>query len=685
MNLLMGKKMKRKLLQKISIGISIVLIGSFFFSVTSQTPKSIAYASISTLEFSIKSNQNTEPPIGEINSDRTASSSTSYLGNGVYSLDSSIGNVHYQDTNDNWQNIDNTISSVADAYRWQTAGNASFQVAFTDRFNAGMSMRVRHKASNEQIQMQPYNLDYTNDTTATSNTGTIQLVKSAQPVLATVTNPVEPLIAGKTYHAGKIQWDGAYGAGTHFTWQVETTRIPKLLTIDSLANLPTPNASVLAGTNPVLRLTLFFLPSNGVTIWLDGQQWDKRTTKATFNTIEFRDSQGTVLWGFDPLMYWDSAGNQGQSVATCRWTGAYLSIEIRVPWSWLQTATYPVFIDTTVDYQVGASSDDCFVRYNSNTSAWAISLTSTFLGVGKADSSNTKTGGGLRWGGITIPSGATITAAYITMTSSYTTSGTVVKTYITGDKENDPATWSTLADYQARRGTIVGGANNNNITTAQVAWDSIPAWTADTEYQSPGISSVIQELINAHAPNNEHIALFWDDHDARGTQLTVLRRGYSYDSSTTKCGKLHIEYTADSTYDLTNSPTTLAFGTINPSTTYYAGGSAYSNPVTDGQCTFTITNSNSNAIKVNIKESNPTGGVGWTLTSSSPGSNTIRDTAVVSGTNPASGIVLTTSDQVLVASIAASGTKKWDLQRETGTFTDVAEKTSTITLTGVAP
>jgi hypothetical protein len=148
---------------------------------------------------------------------------------------------------------------------------------------------------------------------------------------------------------------------------------------------------------------------------------------------------------------------------------------------------------------------------------------------------------------------------------------------------------------------------------------------------------------------------------------------------------VYVTYTSGgSTYNLTNSPSSKDFGIVSANTTYYAGGGAYSNPVTDGQCTFTITNSQSNAIKVNIKESNPTGGVGWTL-SSSVGSDTIKDTAVVSGVDPASGVVLTTSDQVLIASLAGSATKKWDLKRETGTFTDGAQKTSTITLTGVAP
>ncbi len=138
--------------------------------------------------------------------------------------------------------------------------------------------------------------------------------------------------------------------------------------------------------------------------------------------------------------------------------------------------------------------------------------------------------------------------------------------------------------------------------------------------------------------------------------------------------------------DISNTPSSKAFGVVAASTTYYAKGSAPNNPVVDGDCTFTITNNDTvNAVKVNIKATNFTGGVGWALTSGAPGSNTVRITAYPSGTDPASGVVLTTSDQVMLASLAAGATKKWDFKFEAGTFTDGEGKTSTITLTGVIP
>jgi hypothetical protein len=136
-------------------------------------------------------------------------------------------------------------------------------------------------------------------------------------------------------------------------------------------------------------------------------------------------------------------------------------------------------------------------------------------------------------------------------------------------------------------------------------------------------------------------------------------------------------------YDIANDPTTKAFGVVAPSSTYYAKGSAPSNPVQNGECTYTLTNSG-DTVKILVKVSNGTGGVGWTAVTGSPSENCFRITAYQTGTNPASGIVLKLSDQQFIASLAA-GTTYWDFKFETGSsFTDGVQKTITITFTAVA-
>jgi hypothetical protein len=154
-----------------------------------------------------------------------------------------------------------------------------------------------------------------------------------------------------------------------------------------------------------------------------------------------------------------------------------------------------------------------------------------------------KIGCGLKFNNVTIPSGATITTSYLTLTARGANNGTTCRSRITGNKQINPATWGTLADFQARRGTVVGGANNNNITTAQVTWDNIVAWADLTAYNSPEIKTIIQELINQGGwASGQSLAVFWDDFEGR-SDAAACRFAYSRVTSTTLCAQLHIEYT----------------------------------------------------------------------------------------------------------------------------------------------
>lgn len=217
---------------------------------------------------------------------------------------------------------------------------------------------------------------------------------------------------------------------------------------------------------------------------------------------------------------------------------------------WLNSPdrVYPLVIDTTLDLQVGAANRDSGVIWWGGSS-WNLGLTDREA-VGYANSDYQKQGSGMGWTGVAIPNAATIDVAYITITSYYSGTGATSNSYITGEDTDNAAVWSTLADYQARRGTVVGGASDNNITTAQVAWDNLPTtWVTDTEYSSPSIVSVIQEIVNrAGWASGNALALWWDDHNGRSTAANGRhRQAYSYDTSTTKAPKLHIEYTAAAT------------------------------------------------------------------------------------------------------------------------------------------
>jgi hypothetical protein len=197
---------------------------------------------------------------------------------------------------------------------------------------------------------------------------------------------------------------------------------------------------------------------------------------------------------------------------------------------------------TTLDLKVSADADDCVVSYSG--SAWGLDLSEGTWNpsIGYYSATGLKRGTGNRFQNVTIPQFAIIDVAYITVRAQASKSNTTVNSYITGQL-GDSSAFSNIADYQARRGTVVGGANNNNITTAKVAWDNVPAFTADTDYNSPSIISVIQEIVNGTWASGYDLTLFFDDHDGRSTAASETRRTiYHYTSSSNYCMKLHIEY-----------------------------------------------------------------------------------------------------------------------------------------------
>jgi len=186
----------------------------------------------------------------------------------------------------------------------------------------------------------------------------------------------------------------------------------------------------------------------------------------------------------------------------------------------------------TFEKRTVASTDDCFVRWTG--AAWEIDLTNDNQSAGYQGSTNYKLGGGMRFTNITIPKGSTINVAYIVFTCRAPNSATAVKSRLRGEDIDDAPTFSDIADY-----------NSRDRTSASVDWDNLPAWVVDTEYTSPDIKTVIQEIIDrAGWASGNDLVMFWDDHDDRSTHASdVRRRAYTYDDSSSKCPLLHIEYT----------------------------------------------------------------------------------------------------------------------------------------------
>ena len=198
----------------------------------------------------------------------------------------------------------------------------------------------------------------------------------------------------------------------------------------------------------------------------------------------------------------------------------------------------------TLDLQVTSGADDSYYRTNSGGSP-SLSNNANDVMAGRFGDNEKAAGSQMRFQNVTIPPGATIDEAHLILHADDTKSSTTVNSKIRG-KDVDDATMDTTT----------GGFENPPFTTAVVNWDNIGTWVNDTDYNSPDIKTIIQEIIDrAGWVSGNDIVIQWDDIDNRSTQSgTVIRTAASYDNGgiygQTYAAKLHIEYTAGATTDV---------------------------------------------------------------------------------------------------------------------------------------
>ena len=165
-----------------------------------------------------------------------------------------------------------------------------------------------------------------------------------------------------------------------------------------------------------------------------------------------------------------------------------------------------------------AGSDDCHRRLV--TSLW--DLTAEYLIVGYNGATNTQWGSGMRFVNITIPKGATMLTANLTLQAYAADSDAGVNSRISAEAVDDPVTFANNAAAFDTR-----WANR----TAQVDWDNIEAWTIGENYDSIDFKAVIQAIIDREGwASGQDIVIFWEDFEDRSTQAAGrLRRVKSYE------------------------------------------------------------------------------------------------------------------------------------------------------------
>ena len=455
---------------------------------------------------------------------RTETSKTYYLGDSTYRL-ISTGPLHYEDEQGDWQQIDNAIvggQMLKDAYHLSI---------LQEGFDEGQVLEW--SVEGEYVRFQPMSLGWTNDYDQ------IQQISMPQAVTASVVNTPMPLVEeGDGYSQGKVIWDNAYGSGRDFQWKSTPHKLEKLLTLDTAPTAPAPY--IIAGGNPVLSLSFIFAPSADLDIYIDGTLWDKNTKVTTFNAVEFT-KDGETLWIFNPASYWDATGKIQRGETTLRKVGNDLWVGVLVPYAWLQTAQYPVFIDPTLTVQPASKDADLSsfapTANNGNDVTFSMGFYYTNFPIVISDIRRGLCEFDIDWG-VDIPDGATISSAVLNLyaydvvsSDTYTCSRLLRRDWV-----ELQATW-VIYKTGSSWTTAGCGSNGNDYTSA----DAVGIAVSSTGWKQWTITSQVQTAQTGDFNVATRIA---GTTTSGTTSKLFYARSSEYAGDTSLRPKLIVEYTA---------------------------------------------------------------------------------------------------------------------------------------------
>jgi type IV pilus assembly protein PilY1 len=180
-------------------------------------------------------------------------------------------------------------------------------------------------------------------------------------------------------------------------------------------------------------------------------------------------------------------------------------------------------------YQVNNQDDNAEERYDGRESTGAeISFT---------DSSNRYTA--IRFRDLNLPQGATILNAYLEFTAYQNGTESGARMTIRGADQNSPDDFSSYPRYKLR---------DIAKTSASVDWSNMQSFYRNGVYQSPAVTSIVQEIVDRAGwqPGNEMMFIMSDFNRAR-------RGGYTYQGRNSGAPSLVVEFEGNATPGTTST------------------------------------------------------------------------------------------------------------------------------------
>jgi hypothetical protein len=246
-----------------------------------------------------------------------------------------------------------------------------------------------------------------------------------------------------------------------------------------------------------------------------------------------------------------------------------------------------------------------------------------------------------------------------------------------------------VRDHKSQVQTNSSQTTTTTPTITSAVGDLIVGGCTDGGGNSPDMSSGRYagqtQLVTPGAYNNDG----YDAASKAGASPTVTLSAFIAGGYIIACS---LEATASGSPDISNTPASLAFGTLYNSQTYWSNnltlGYSPTWALTDAECYFTVTNNGTISGNITASATNFTGGITISLTDAAPGSTTARLSLYRSGdAGISSNTTLSNSARAFISNLAASATEKWEIKLETPTSNqnDGVSKTCDITFTISSP
>ncbi|HEY2955735.1 MAG TPA: PKD domain-containing protein [Candidatus Eisenbacteria bacterium] len=306
------------------------------------------------------------------------------------------------------------------------------------------------------------------------------------------------------------------------SYAAEGTHTVTLMATDVAGNASFPavaNVTVQADTAPVARVTVTQLASPALTVQADGSgSSDGDLTAVASYRFDFGDGTAAVTVGVPGTTAHHTYAAAGTYTVTLVATDA--GGNASAPGSASIVVSTATFGARLLEGRVAASTDDA-----EETTSGTVSVTSSDLELVYDNGLQTV---GMRWAGVAIPPGSTVSSAYVQFSAKESQS-----------EATSLAIRGQAADNAAAFGTATRNVSGRALTGVGVSWAPV-AWVVGevgANQRTPDLGAVFQEIVSRPG---------WASGNAVALVITGTghRTAWSWDGNSAGAPLLHVEYTA---------------------------------------------------------------------------------------------------------------------------------------------